>query len=910
MPIPPGVRFGSYEIAETIGSGGMGEVYRARDTELGRDVAIKVLPASVSTDAMRVARFEQEAKTLAALNHPNIAHVYGLARRDGTTGIVMELVAGLTAGERIAEGRLPVEEALRLAAQIADALEAAHERGIVHRDLKPANIKLSPDGTVKVLDFGIAKALDPQLLTGPGPAAATAPAMTTAGVVLGTAAYMSPEQAKGNPVDRRTDIWAFGCVLYEMLTGKRAFAGEDFASTLARVLEAAPDLDALPSEVSPAVRRTLELCFEKDARKRIADMRDVKLALAGRFATGAAERTLRQRVLPVAAAVVAAALLAGGAGWLLKPAVPAERKIVTRLSYTLPSTIGFGPPVGSLVDVAPTGDFFAFNGADGMYVRRMEDAEAHRVPGTDGGLEIVISPDGREIAYVRAAPELVKTSINGGAPVVLAKLAAGPSGVSWESDGTLFYGQPDGIWRVSQDGGTPEHVVKLENGAFAYGPQLLPGGEWLLFTLATGSNRWNDADIVVQSLKSGERRKLRSGGFDARFLPSGYLTYVFQNTLFASAFDVKTLKLDDERVSLVDGIQTATAGGGGGSAFYAVSSNGTLIFVPETAAPPWPRRSLVWVDRAGQAAPLPAPPDNYTMARISPDGTRIALIVGSSLPPSDPPGHLYVLDLKTENLTQLTSNVRPDDGAVWSRDGKRIFYRSYPDDGSGGGSGGVYAIAADGGTRELLATSDQSATPLPWSLSPDGKTLLIVDAVSLSDLNVGSLAIGTEDKVRPLLDLDEQVTEASLSPNGQWLLYGRFPDVSSADLQVDIRPFPDVKQQRRSVGPGTHPVFSADGSEIFVFDGGGLSAAQVQYSPVRVGDLKKLFRGKYWYGVGGANGALGRAWDVDSKNDRFLMITLPEEGSGDGAQTRSEIDVVVNWSEELREKLPAHRHTR
>ncbi|HEX5046289.1 MAG TPA: protein kinase [Gammaproteobacteria bacterium] len=904
------MRFGPYEIAETIGSGGMGEVYRARDIELGRDVAIKVLPASVSTDAMLVARFEQEAKTLAALNHPNIAHIYGLARSDGTTGIVMELVGGATALERLAEGPLPVQEALSVAVQIADALVAAHERGIVHRDLKPANIKLRSDGAAKVLDFGIAKALDPRLLPGPGAAAVTAPAETQAGTVLGTAAYMSPEQAKGNPVDRRTDIWAFGCVLYEMLTGKAAFAGEDLASTLARVLEAHPDLSALPSGVSPAVRRTLELCFEKDAGKRIADMRDVKLALAGKFATGAVERTVRQRALPIAAAVAAAALLAGAASWLLKPAAPAERRPVTRLSYTLPSTIGFGPPVASLLDIAPAGDFFAFNGADGLYVRRMEDAEARRVPGTDGGLEVVISPDGRELAYVRVAPELVKTSINGGAPVVLAKLNSFPTGVSWEPDGTLFYGQPDGIWRVSQDGGTPEHVVKIDNGALAYGPQLLPGGEWVLFTLATGPNRWNEADIVVQSLRSGERRKLRSGGFDARYLPSGQITYVFQNTLFASAFDVKTLKLDDERVSLVDGIQTATTGGGGGSAFYAVSSNGTLIFVPQAVAAPWPRKRLVWVDRAGNAAPLPAPPDNYTLARISPDGARIALVVGSSLPPSDPPGHLYVFDLKTENLTQLTSNRRPDDGPVWSRDGKRIFYRGYPEDGSGGGSGAVYAISADGGMRELLATSDQSATPLPWSISPDGNTLLLVDAVSISDINVGSLAITKENKVQPLLDLDEQITEASLAPNGQWLLYGRFPDVSSSDLQVDIRPFPDVKQQRRSVGPGTNPVFSADGSEIFVFDGAGLSAAPVQYSPVRVGDPKKLFRGEYWYGVGGANGSLGRAWDVDPKNDRFLMITLPEKGSGDDAEARSEIDVVVNWSEELREKLRVHRDTR
>src|SRR5215471_18826855 len=310
MSISRGARFGSYEIVEPIGSGGMGEVYRARDTTLGRDVAIKVLPASFSNDAMRVARFEQEAKTLAALNHANIAHIYGLERSDGSTGIAMELVDGETLVERLAQGPIPVAEALRIATQIANALEAAHERAIVHRDLKPANVKIRPDGSVKVLDFGIAKALDPRFLTGPGPAALTTPAMTEAGFILGTAAYMSPEQARGKFVDQRTDIWAFGCVLYEMLTGKPAFLGEDVTSTLARVLEVGANLSALPTGVPPAVRSTLELCLEKDARKRIADMRDVKLALAEAFAATAPPQSLWRLALPAAATLVIGAIAA------------------------------------------------------------------------------------------------------------------------------------------------------------------------------------------------------------------------------------------------------------------------------------------------------------------------------------------------------------------------------------------------------------------------------------------------------------------------------------------------------------------------------------------------------------------------------------------------------------------------
>jgi Tol biopolymer transport system component len=683
--------------------------------------------------------------------------------------------------------------------------------------------------------------------------------------------------------------------------------GEDVTSTLARVLEVGANFSALPTGVPPAARRTLELCLEKDARKRIADMRDVRLALAGTFATTAPALPSSRLALPVAAAVAIAALLAGTVVWVLKPAPPAEPKIVTRFNYALPAGVSFRAPVTSVLDIAPGGEFFAFNSTDGIYVRKMGEVEAHVIPGTNGTVaDVVISPDGREVAYFRNGPaQLIKVAIGGGAPVVLVDPIRGlPFGLSWEPDGTLYYGQPNGIWRVSHNGGTPEQVVKTEGGQTAYGPQLLPGGEWLLFTLAKtiGASRWNDADIVVQSLKSGERRVLRSGGFDARYLRSGHITYAFQNTLFASAFDANTLKLDDERVAVVQGVQSAITSPLGGSAFYAVSNNGTLVFVPGTAGTSAlrPQRSLVWVDREGKTQPLPLRPDNYTMARLSPDGTRIALVVGSTLPASDPPPDIYVYDLKTENLTQLTFNPQADDAPVWSRDGSRIFYRAYKD-----GVGAVTAVSADGGTPELLARSESGDHPLVWSISPDGETLLLVNAATLQDVNLGMLGVGTDKVVKPLLDLTEQVAEPSLSPNGQWLLYYEYRDVGAADAEVDIRPFPDVRQQRRPVGPGVHPVFSADGAEIFVFDGAGLSVVPVQSSPFRVGSPRKLFRGQFWYGVAGPTGALGRAWDVDSKNDRFLMITMPAADSS-GAPAQAEIDVVINWLEELRQRVPKH----
>jgi hypothetical protein len=431
---------------------------------------------------------------------------------------------------------------------------------------------------------------------------------------------------------------------------------------------------------------------------------------------------------------------------------------------------------------------------------------------------------------------------------------------------------------------------------------LLPGGQWLLFTLArqANANRWNEADIIIQSLSTGERRVLRSGGHDARYLPTGHLTYVFENVLFASTFDVETLALGDERVSLVQGVQTAFPPFGG-SGFYALSTNGTLIFVPGTAGPVTrPQKGLVWVDREGNDEPLPLRPDDYNMARISPDGTRIALVVGRVLPATDPPPDLYVFDLETENLTQLTFSAQGDDGPVWSRDGGRIFFRAYGDD----GVAAVYAIPADGGMPELLGSSATGQNPLPWAITPDDKTLLLVDAVSLEDVNLATLDVENGEKTAPLLDLAEGLTEPSLSPNGQWLMYYEFTPPGT-DAEINIRPFPDVRQQRRPVAPGAHPVFSADGSEIFFFDGTGLSAASVQYTPFRVGAPQMLFRGQYWYGVASSNGALGRAWDVDPKSGRFLMITLPDTGAGQaGEDARPQINVVLNWFEELEERVP------
>jgi Tol biopolymer transport system component len=563
-----------------------------------------------------------------------------------------------------------------------------------------------------------------------------------------------------------------------------------------------------------------------------------------------------------------------------------------------------------MLDIAPNGDFFAFNADDGIHVRRMGDVEAQLIPGTARSGDVAISPDGREVAYFGGFQNdswpLTKVAIGGGAPIVLVNSVTYPFGLSWEPDGTLLYGQPDGIWRVSQNGGTPEHLVKTEAPEQVYGPQLLPGGEWLLFTLSKvgSANSWNDADIVVQSLKSGERRVLGTGGHDARYLPTGHITYVSHNDLFASTFDVATLKLGEARVPLVQGVGTSSVLGG--AAFYAVANNGTLVFIPlsSTQGPTGSQRGLVWVDREGNVEAVHVRPDNYSTARISPDGTRIALVVGSQQSPTDPPPDIYIFDLATENLTQLTFNPGPDDSPVWSPDGSRIFYRSYVE-----GASAIYAISSDGGKPELVATG-VGPNPQPTSISADGATLLLSDSKSLDDANISAADVGKKERqARPLLDLVEQVVGPALSPNGQWMAYHEYKqNQNTVEGDIEIRPFPDVRQQRRSLGPGMHAVFSRDGSEIFMFDRAGLSVAPIQYAPFRVGDVRKLFRGQYWYGYGGPLGIGGRAWDVDPKHDRFLMITMPQAGGGEAARPpQLQFRVVFNWFEELRQRVPNKR---
>ena len=556
----------------------MGEVYRATDTKLKRDVAIKVLPGALAGNAERLARFQREAEVLASLNHPGIAHIYGIEDAAGSKALVMELVEGPTLADRIAQGPIPVDEALPIAKQIAEALEAAHERGIIHRDLKPANVKVRPDGTVKVLDFGLAKAMEPAFAQGASAGQAqsmlpaiTTPAMTQAGTVLGTAAYMSPEQARGKVVDRRADVWAFGCVLFEMLAGRRAFDGADVSDTLALVVRGEPAWDALPEAVPARVRQALRSCLQKDARQRIGDVQSLRLALEGAFETvtsqpGEARAVVAipiwRRAVPVAVAAAAGVLVTGLVAWGLRP-VPSPRPVV-RWVHVLTEGRAFRNAGGPVLTIAPSGQHFVYNGTGGLYLRPLDTVADRLIPGTEGNAAgPTLSPDGQSVVYAdNTDRQLKRIAVAGGASRQLTE-AGPPFGIGWEADGTILYGQPDGIWQVSENGGDPQHLITTGAGEQAYGPQRLPGGDWILFTLARGSDdtRWDEAEIVAESPSTGERRVVLTGGSDARYLPTGHLVYAFEDVLYAVAFDVDRLERRGGPVPVVQGVFRARGPG-------------------------------------------------------------------------------------------------------------------------------------------------------------------------------------------------------------------------------------------------------------------------------------------------------------------------------------------------------------
>jgi len=878
-----GTNHGPYAVTDKLGEGGMGEVYRARDTKLGRSVALKVIPEAVARDPERIARFEREARALAALNHPSIAAIYGLEEFAGRQAIVMELVEGPTLADRLIRGPFPVAEALKIACQIASAVEAAHKAGIIHRDLKPANVKVRPDGTVKVLDFGLARALDP---TRPREAdsggrhvttearTVTSPAMTEAGVILGTVAYMSPEQARGDLADEQSDVWSFGCVCYEMLTGRRPFQARTVADTLAAVLRGDLDWTTLPAGVPPLVREFLVRCLTRDPAERLHAIGDMRLAIEGAFDRAIAPVAVRtpswRRGL--FAAALASVVLAGIAlAWQYTR--PAGSTVVSRLQMLVPPGQHFFFNGRHLVAISPDGTRVAYSAGLGLWLHQLDELEARPVPGAE--LEArspFFSADGQSVGYY-AAGQLRRVPVNGGAPVTIGP-AINPWGASWSADDVIYYGQgPGGIWRVPASGGTAERVIAVEQGEQAQSPHLLPDGDSLLFTLlpaAVGS--WNRAQIVVQSIESGERVELVNGARDARYLPTGHLVYVVNGVLFAAPLDVPTRRLG-AAVPVVR--EMFDAGTVTGAVHYDIADTGSLVYVPRIGV----ALRLTWVDRNGVETAIPALPRPYRHPRVSPDGSRIVVEVEDA-------GNtdIWVGDHRRGILSRLTIEDDVDSDPIWSPDGSRIVFASVR------GAAGLFWMPADGtGSVERLIDATGGVRPFDWT--SDGR--LLYEELEGAHIRLLRPDGQSTPTVVPLFHAPEYFNEVlpALSPDGRWLAY---QSTESGQMAVYVRPLPDVAARRWevSVGSGFAPLWSHDGRELYYRSPSNLMAVPIQTSPAfSAGPPRPLFSLADYV----LAGTRGIRYDV-APDGRFLM--LKDDTGISAAQSR--VVVVQNWFAELR----------
>jgi eukaryotic-like serine/threonine-protein kinase len=884
-----GKTLGHYQITSQLGKGGMGEVYQARDQKLGRDVALKVLPEEFAKDADRVARFQREAKLLASLNHPNIASIHGLEESGGTSFLVLELIEGETLADRLKRGPVPVEESLKLALQTAEALEAAHEKSVIHRDLKPSNIKLTPEGKVKVLDFGLAKAYagdreEVNLSNSP----TLSDAATQQGVILGTAAYMSPEQARGKPVDKRADIWAFGCVLFETLAGRSAFSGKDVTDLLAAVIRSEPEWGSLPANLHWRLREVLERCLKKDARERYHDISDVKADIqrvltdpSGVLAKPLMEATPRVRLrtmLPwLAAALVLGAIGAGIAVWRLKQPPSPEPRRVIRLEHNLPEgqLFNFSPTIsGHLLAVSPDGSKFIYSTAKGLYLRSVDELNAGLIAGTgDNPQSPFFSFDGQWVGYwSQADSKLKKIAVRGGAPVTLCDVTW-LYGAIWYPDNTIVYADvPKGVLRVSANGGTPEALVK----GYSLYPQLLPDGKSILFTDVSAT----PYRIIVQTLESGKRKELFAG-FGAQYLPTGHLVYELQNNnLFAIPFDLRKLEVTGGPVPIVEGV-----------GYGAISDSGTLVYMPFTGtAGGGNGRTLVWVDRKGKEEPLEVSPNLYRYPRFSPDGTKVAIaIIGDN---SD----IWIRDLARKTLTRLTFDESSEIVPVWSPDGKRIAFYSDRNN-----KFGIYWKAADG-TGEVEQLCSASAIIIPYCWSSDGNALLTGQFVGdgMSNQDVSLLSTQGDPAVTPLLRDKYMEMQARISPDGRWMAY---TSNESGKNEIYVRPFPDVNKGRWQVSTdgGDSPLWSPDGREIFYLNGDAVMAVPVETKAAfSLGTPKPLFHGKHV----AAYPADGTPWDISPDGKRFLMIKPPASPGGQSTEQPRKLNIVLNWTEELKQRVP------
>jgi serine/threonine-protein kinase len=805
------------------------------------------------------------------------------------------LVEGDTLADRIKAGPVPVEEALKLALQTAEALEAAHEKGIIHRDLKPANIKVTPDGKVKVLDFGLAKAFAGDKEVNPSNSPTLSEAATLQGVILGTAAYMSPEQARGKSVDKRADIWAFGCVLFEMLTGRAAFSGKNVTDILAAVIRAEPEWSSLPANLHWRLRELIARCLEKEAKDRYHDISDVRVDIQKVLADPSGllvplimtvePRTRLRTILPwVAGGVVLSAIIAGVAVWNLRKPEPHQ---VIRFSYELPKDQQIGDLEERAIAVSPDGRQIVYSTHEGLYLRSMDEIDAKLLPGTGGaGQRPFFSPDGKWVVFFSSIDnKLKKIPISGGAPVTLADISPYGS-FDWNADDTIVYGQKGkGIMRVSANGGTPEQIIKpAENEHNLVHPQILPDGKSVLFTRVSPLPE----KIIVQSLKSGERKELVEGNA-ARYLPTGHIVYAVGDNLLAVQFDINTLKVIGGPVPVVGSVLQIAA------PQYAVSDSGTLAYVlmTETFIATAPR-ILVWVDRNGKEEPLTAPVNAYFNPRISPDGTKVALSILTA-------GHrdIWIWDLIHKTLARLTFDGRANASPLWTPDGKRITFFSYRE-----GRFSLCWKSADGAGKDELLGTLPDLIPFPASWSDNGKTLVLTEwNTGAVRFDIGMLSMEGDRKWKALLNENYDEAQPQISPDGRWMVY---TSKESGQNQIYVRPFPDVNAGRWQISTsgGDSPLWSRDSREVFYRNGDEVMAVSVKTAPTFSFETPRvLFRGTYVSNVFRFPNDDFDTWDISPDGKRFLMIKEVGSISSEAAGPRK-INIVLNWFEELKQRVP------
>ena len=863
-----------YRLVGKLGEGGMGVVWKAVDTTLDREVAIKILPDTFAGEAERLARFEREARVLASLNHPHIAGIHGIHEFEGRPFLSMELVPGEDLSVALERGRLPLERTLKIMREVAEALEAAHENGVIHRDLKPANVRLTAEGKAKVLDFGLAKAYDPATASDPLRSATMTSAGTVAGLILGTAAYMSPEQASGQPTDRRADIWSFGVMLHEMLSGKRLFAGETISHTLADVLRAPIDLDDLPEDTPPALKRLIERCLERDALRRLRDMGEARITIEDvlanplkkdepAVAVAAAAPAATASRLPWIVAGVAILAAVAGFTWIgLRPAP--EPEVTRRTALEIPNSGGTRQGDGQAVAVSPDGNAVVTVGGytDQLLFRReIDDFEVRPIEGSTAGRNPFFSPDGEWIAFLTSS-ELFKIRSSGGARIKIAAVSSVPAGMYWADDGYIYYGLAGAIMRVSEDGGEPERVLSEEIlGDLRLNlPFVVPGRKLLLCSTPNAPD--TAPRLFAIDLKAGTLKDMDSLGSNPRYLPTGHLLYAQGDRVFVAPFDLDKIEITGAPTPV-----HSRAWVDQGQIQMDISPEGTVVYLPATRGE---TQALVKVGLDGTVTSLL--PDGLPFIslndpRISPDGRRLFISVEG--------GAIWMVDLDTQTPTLMSeAGFYP----LWSPDGQTMVFAT-----SRGDSYDVYYRPVDLSEPErLLLDEVNNLRTMDWTAQ---NLLVIRDEIKDKgmDLKVYMDPLDPESAV-PLLEGPDDELAPEVSTDGKWMVY--VSDYSGRD-EIYVTSFPEAGARVQiSTKGGNSPTWAPDNSTIYYFEGRQLMAVSVETEPrLRVTGREVLFEGNY------VQYRWSRQYDIHPDGDHFILVKNPARGN---------VEIVTNWFDELR----------